>query len=91
MGRLRQPKVTEKLVPVFSSGELSRLENTCQGRAFVQRRHQAIMSVFRATGIRLSELAGIRCQHRDSEWMPGGHVPCDRGSYRGLLPGVDGG
>src|ERR1017187_6398211 len=30
-------------------------------------------------------------QHRDSEWMPGGHVLCDRGSCRGLLPGMDGG
>ena len=29
MARLRAPKVTEKLVPVFSSGELSALERTC--------------------------------------------------------------
>ena len=65
MGRLRQPRVTEKLVPVFSSGELSRLENACLGRAFAQRRDQAIMSVFRATGIRLSELAGIRYDPED--------------------------
>jgi site-specific recombinase XerD len=34
MARLRAPKVTEKLVPVFTSGELSALDRTCQGRAF---------------------------------------------------------
>ena len=32
MTRLRAPKVTEKLVPVFTSEELSALEKTCQGR-----------------------------------------------------------
>jgi integrase len=58
-GRSGPPKVTDKLVPVFSSGELSRLENACQGRAFAQRRDAAVVAVFKATGIRLSELAGI--------------------------------
>jgi len=60
MARLRPPRVTEKLVPVFSSGELSKLERACQGRTFAQRRDYAILCVLRATGIRLSELAGIR-------------------------------
>jgi site-specific recombinase XerD len=60
MARLRAPKITMKLVPVFTSGELSRLEKACEGRSFAQRRDRAIISVFRATGIRLSELAGIR-------------------------------
>jgi hypothetical protein len=32
MTRLRAPKVSEKLVPVFTSEELSALEKTCQGR-----------------------------------------------------------
>ena len=39
--------------------ELLRLENACQGRAFAQRRDAAVVAVFKATGIRLSELAGI--------------------------------
>jgi site-specific recombinase XerC len=60
MARLRPPKVGEKLVPVFTSGELRELERACQGRTFAQRRDYAIIAVFRATGIRLSELAGIR-------------------------------
>ena len=60
MARLRPPKVTAKLVPVFTSGELAKLEWACQGRTFAPRRDHAIICVFRATGIQLSELAGIR-------------------------------
>ena len=67
VARLRPPKVTEKLIPVFTSVELSRLERACQGRSFAQRRDAAIMSVFRATGIRLSESAGIRYDPVDAE------------------------
>jgi integrase/recombinase XerD len=60
MAGLRPPQVTGKLVPVFTSAELSRLEQACAGRAFAQRRDAAVIAVFRATGIRLAELAGIR-------------------------------
>jgi site-specific recombinase XerD len=49
MTRLRAPKVSEKLVPVFTSEELSALEKTCQGRNFAQRRDMAIIAVLRAT------------------------------------------
>ena len=51
----------DKPVPVFAAaGDLPRLERACAGRAFAQRRDAALIAVFRATGIRLSELAGIR-------------------------------
>ena len=60
MARLRPPRVTEKPVPFFTSVELSELGKACQGRAFAQRRDAAILAVFKATGIRLSEMAGIR-------------------------------
>lgn len=60
MPRLSPPKVSEKLVPVFISEELSALEKTCQGRSFAQRRFAAIIAVLTATGIRAGELAGIR-------------------------------
>ena len=46
-----------KLVPVFTSEELRRLDQACAGRSFAQRRDTAIIAVFTATGIRLSELA----------------------------------
>jgi site-specific recombinase XerD len=67
MTRLRPPKVTEKLIPVFTSVELSKLDRACQGRSFAQRRDAAIIAVFEATGIRLSELAGIRYHADDTQ------------------------
>jgi site-specific recombinase XerD len=60
MAGLHPPKVPAKLVPVFTSGELAALEQACAGRGFGQRRDAAVIAVFRATGIRLSELAGLR-------------------------------
>jgi site-specific recombinase XerD len=65
MTRLRAPKVSEKLVLVFTSEELSALEKTCQGRTFAQRRDAAIIAVLTATGIRAGELAGIRYDPHD--------------------------
>jgi len=67
MAGLHPPKVTEKLVPVFSSGELSKLEQARAGRGFAQRRDAAIIAVFRSTGIRLAELAGIRYDPQDTQ------------------------
>jgi integrase/recombinase XerD len=60
MAGLRAPAVRDTPVPVFTSVELSRLEKACRGGTFAQRRDAAILAVFRATGIRLAELAGIR-------------------------------
>ena len=60
MARLRAPTVADKPVPFFTSVELSDLGKACQGSTFAQRRDAAILGVFRATGIRLAELAGIR-------------------------------
>jgi len=60
MARLRAPRVAVREVPVFTSVELSALANACQGGTFAARRDTAIIAVFQATGIRLSELAGIR-------------------------------
>jgi len=60
MEGLRPPKVPAKLVPVFTAAELAALERACAGRGFAQRRDAAIIAVFTATGIRLSELAGLR-------------------------------
>ena len=61
MAGLAPPRVPAKLVPVFKPEELTRLEQACAGRSFTQRRDTAIIAVLTATGIRLSELAGLRC------------------------------
>jgi site-specific recombinase XerD len=65
MTRLRAPKVDVTAVPVFTSVELSELQKACQGRSFAARRDGAIIAVFTATGIRLSELADICCHPGD--------------------------
>jgi site-specific recombinase XerC len=65
MAGLQPPRVSQKLVPVFTGQELRRLEQACAGRSFAQRRDTAIIAVFTATGIRLSELAGLRCSDVD--------------------------
>jgi site-specific recombinase XerD len=65
MAGLQPPRISRKLVPVFTSQELARLEQACAGRSFAQRRDTAIIAVFTATGIRLSELAGLRCTDVD--------------------------
>ena len=51
MAGLQPPRVTDKLVPVFTGEELARLEQGCAGRSFAQRRDTAIIAVFTATGI----------------------------------------
>jgi integrase/recombinase XerD len=60
MAGLQPPHVTPGLVPVFTGAELARLEHACAGRGFAERRDAAIIAVLTASGIRLSELAGIR-------------------------------
>jgi glucose dehydrogenase len=50
MDGMRPPRVPAKPVPVFTAEDLSRLERTCAGRSFAQRRDAAVIAVFRATG-----------------------------------------
>ena len=57
---LMPPRVPANPVPVFTGDELPRLERACAGRGFPERRDAAIIALLEATGIRLSELAGIR-------------------------------
>ncbi len=57
---LQSAPVPQQLIPVFASQELARLDQACAGRSFAQRRDTAIIAVFKATGIRLAELAGLR-------------------------------
>ena len=47
MTRLRARKVTENLVPVFTSEELSALQKAYKGRSFAQQRDAAIISADR--------------------------------------------
>ena len=67
MAGLRPPHVPDRPVPVFAAGDLARLERACVGRSFQQRRDAAMIAIFAATGIRLSELAGLRCDPGDPQ------------------------
>ncbi|RAY13845.1 recombinase XerD [Actinomadura craniellae] len=67
MDKLKPPTIDEKAVPFFTDEELKKLLRVSEGRTFMQRRDHAIISLFRATGIRLSELAGIRYVPGDPE------------------------
>ena len=60
MTNLKPPKIGDKLVPVLTADELGLLLGTCKGGGFQNRRDSAILYLFRDTGVRLSELAGLR-------------------------------
>jgi len=59
MAGLRPPKVGDKLVPVITDDELDAVLAGCRGGGFENRRDCAIISLFKDTGVRLAELAGI--------------------------------
>jgi site-specific recombinase XerD len=65
MAGLKPPRLPDKPVPVFTGNELSQLGRACAGRGFGERRDAAVIAVLEATGIRLSELAQIRCDPDD--------------------------
>ena len=52
---------------VVSTDELERLIRSVSGRAFAERRDLAIIRLFVDTGMRLSELAGLRVEDLDFE------------------------
>ena len=59
MASLKPPKIGDKLVPVFTGDEMAALLDTCKGGGFQNRRDYAIISLFKDTGARLAELAGL--------------------------------
>lgn len=64
---LDAPRVPEVPVPVLSTQQLTDLLDTCKGSGFLDRRDLAILRVFIDTGVRLSEMAGLRYHPTDPE------------------------
>lgn len=58
--RMRPPKPRQVLVPVLSTDEIGRLLTVCSGSAFEDLRDRAILRVFLDTGLRKSEVAGLK-------------------------------
>jgi len=65
MSRLRPPLVPEEPPAIISEEGLRRLLSSCEGASFVDRRDMAIMRLLLDTGMRRSELAGIRLTDLD--------------------------
>lgn len=82
--RLERPKVPENPVPVFSDDELRRLVEACSGSRFTDRRDTALIRVFLDTGVRISELCGIKLS--DLEFETGSVTVLGKGNRRRVVP-----
>jgi len=60
MARVRVDKVEPAPIEVLAEDDLRRLLKACEGKGFLERRDLAIVRLFAATGMRLSELADLR-------------------------------
>ena len=60
------PHVPEVPVPILQMDDLRRLLATCAGRTYEDRRDQALLRCLIDTGLRLSELAGLKVS--DIDW-----------------------
>jgi integrase/recombinase XerD len=59
MASLKAPKAVPPEVPVLSTRDMDALLRTCRGRTRRDRRDTALILLFRDTGCRLAELAGL--------------------------------
>jgi site-specific recombinase XerD len=67
MTKMRAPALAIRKVRVPDEEELVRLFATCDGRSFTDRRDSAILHMFMATGLRLSELTSLQVEDLDLE------------------------
>lgn len=65
MARMKPPHIPEEPPEVLSDDELRRLLKACEGSDFYSRRDMAIIRLFLDTGIRRSELAGLKVEDFD--------------------------
>jgi site-specific recombinase XerD len=67
MVKMRPPHIPEEPPPVVSDADLVRLLKACDGKDFLSRRDAAIIRLLLDTGMRRSELAGLRVEDIDFE------------------------
>jgi site-specific recombinase XerD len=67
MARMTPPIIPEERTAVLDEEQLRALLKTCAAKGFENRRDEAILRLFIDTGMRLSELAGLRVDSLDFE------------------------
>lgn len=67
MARMRPPVVPEEPVAVLTVDQQRALVAACKGKAFTDRRDNAMIRMFLDTGMRLHEMAGLRVGDIDDE------------------------
>lgn len=60
MTKMRPPAIPESLTEVLTDHDQRRLLKSCEGRAFMDRRDLAIISLFLDSGLRLAELTDLK-------------------------------
>lgn len=67
MAKMKPPAVPEQPVPVVTEHDVSALLAACSGKSFDDRRDRAIIRLLLDTGLRLSEIAGLKWHPFDRE------------------------
>lgn len=67
MANMKPPHIPEEPQPVVSDIDLAGLLKSCDGKDFASRRDAAIIRLLLDTGMRRSELAGLRIEDVDFE------------------------
>lgn len=62
---LKQPKLDRKVVDALTDEQLQALLKACQGKGFTDKRDEAIVRLMAETGLRASELTGLRISDVD--------------------------
>jgi site-specific recombinase XerD len=65
MRHMKPPAIPERQTPILGEAALRGLLSSCAGKGFEDRRDDAILRLFIDTGMRLSELAGLRVDDLD--------------------------
>lgn len=78
------PKLWKRIPDVLSQSEVESMITASQGRGVQQARDNAILELFYASGMRVSELVDLRCDQLNSEV---GYVRCiGKGSKERVIP-----
>lgn len=67
MAKMKRPAIPEDPPPVLEPDQIDRLLKVCAGRDFYSRRDLAIIRLFLDTGLRVSELVGLK--GTDIDWQ----------------------